>query len=511
MPEPARPDDWINGYLNGELTAEDHRALEDWLLEDEAQIERLARAVLLDSQLRSMVISRQLQGGLSVLEERGGSDEDLQAVDQDIMSELVDEALAQRRRREIEEAANTTLIADRGRSADKGEPLRLGPALRIVAASMPVLWLGFAAVLALAVTLFFVFQADPTSPQDVVETPGQDEPNPRVLAALTAERGAVWDQEPGEELYAGDRLTLTQGFAEITTARGAVVILEAPSTIEVLDDHSVGLHVGRLVGLCHTESSRGFVVRTNHAEITDLGTEFGVTAGPDGVEATVFVGEVSVKAGNLPPKLITHSQTARVTIGHDKQPALVIEDKPAGAYTQRLPRPALVTSASISLPGFNVEVVPQGVFEDAKIYTDRDHEMNGVDQNGLPTALLGGDLIRTPASARPNVTADVGDRLQIGVEVSRPADVYILFQTNPSIIGDWLERDYEPTPMRVGLDLAGAGVGVQYRGGRGPGVSVERVCEVWKRKRPVTGRATIGGPIGGTMYYFVVLPAEEDP
>ena len=78
-------------------------------------------------------------------------------------------------------------------------------------------------------------------------------------------------------MYAGQRFTLTQGFAEITTQRGAVATIEAPATIELIDnDNAIHLEVGKLVGICKTESSRGFVVRTGTAEITDIGTAFAV-------------------------------------------------------------------------------------------------------------------------------------------------------------------------------------------------------------------------------------------
>ncbi|MBX2852401.1 MAG: FecR domain-containing protein [Phycisphaeraceae bacterium] len=295
MPEPNRVDDWISDYLAGELTGEARRALERWLLEDDAHTEQLARAVLLDSQMRSAVVTRRLQSGLSVLAERGGGDQELQSIDQEIMHELVDEALAERRRKEIEEATNATLVVDRGRSAGEDEPLRLGAALRVIAASKQVRWLAAAAVLGLAVTLFFVFQGGPTPPQDLVETTGQADPVPRVVATLTAEHDAVWERRPGEDLYANQRFTLTQGFAEITTSDGAVAILEAPVTIELLDSgNALYLHTGKLVGICETESSTGFTVHTPHARIVDLGTEFGVTVQQGRVETVVFDGEVVV-------------------------------------------------------------------------------------------------------------------------------------------------------------------------------------------------------------------------
>ena len=43
--------------------------------------------------------------------------------------------------------------------------------------------------------------------------------------------------------------------------------------------------------------------------------------------------------------------------------------------------------------------MPNGVYEDAKLFTDRDHELNGIDAAGLPPVLIGGDLVRMPPRA----------------------------------------------------------------------------------------------------------------
>lgn len=136
-----------------------------------------------------------------------------------------------------------------------------------------------------------------TSPQDVAQaTPDAPAAVAKMVATLTAERGAVWDRRPGQDLYSGQRLTLTAGFAEITTARGAVAILQAPATIELLDhDNALRLHTGKLVGICQTESSKGFLVRTPHMVITDLGTVFGVDASSVRTQLQVFEGEVEAK------------------------------------------------------------------------------------------------------------------------------------------------------------------------------------------------------------------------
>lgn len=126
------------------------------------------------------------------------------------------------------------------------------------------------------------------------------QPAPAV-ATLTAQRDTDWANEilsPGTRLRAGERLTLIRGLAEITTNRGAVAVIEAPASIEFLDhNNAIRLHSGRLVGICETGLSKGFLVQTPHMAITDLGTEFCVDVS-DNNTSTVHVlqGEVAVES-----------------------------------------------------------------------------------------------------------------------------------------------------------------------------------------------------------------------
>ncbi len=116
------------------------------------------------------------------------------------------------------------------------------------------------------------------------------------VATLTFERDAVWDRRPGQDLYAGQRFTLNQGFAEVKTVSGAVVIIQAPATIGFLNnDNAIRLHAGKLVATCETDASKGFIVRTQHMDITDLGTRFGVDASDHHTTlVSVFEGEIEV-------------------------------------------------------------------------------------------------------------------------------------------------------------------------------------------------------------------------
>ena len=128
----------------------------------------------------------------------------------------------------------------------------------------------------------------------------------------------------------GDRFALASGLMEITYDTGAKVILQGPVTYEV-EANGGYLAVGKLTGKLETRGERRgergemaanhqipnlksqivspsplssllsplFVIRTPTATVTDLGTEFGVEVGRDGVTDTqVFVGEVRIATTN---------------------------------------------------------------------------------------------------------------------------------------------------------------------------------------------------------------------
>ncbi|MEM9345953.1 MAG: FecR domain-containing protein [Planctomycetota bacterium] len=158
-----------------------------------------------------------------------------------------------------------------------------------------------AAVLVLGAVLSLSLLSGPDEtepPPEITGTPTTQNAKP-VVATLTDTRNALWSGSaegalvPGSLLRAGDRFTLNQGFATITTQRGAIAILEAPATIELIDhDNALRLQSGRLLGICEAPSSKGFLVRTPHMDITDLGTRFGVDAELKATEVHVFEGEV---------------------------------------------------------------------------------------------------------------------------------------------------------------------------------------------------------------------------
>lgn len=382
-----------------------------------------------------------------------------------------------------------------------------------------------AAVMLLAAVLFLTWggpdQSIPLAGNDPTnETPSADtQRTPLVaVATLTAAHDARWESdidfgtpELGETLFSEQRLVLTQGFAEITTKRGAVVLVQAPATIGLLDsDNAVYLHEGNLVGSCRTQRSKGFVVHTKHADVVDLGTEFGVEVSADGMVATVFSGKVEVTPVGGVAEPVVANQTARLMVRGNARD-LQVESRVVEGFTRLLPRPALVTSATINDDRFKVEVVPQGVVEDAKLFTDREHEINGLDDAGIPAILLGGDIIRTPADARPDFNENTED-MAITIELAAPADVYLLFGEPNQVPPAWIEAQYEPTDLQVGMDFGSLPkLGEQPTLGVGPGVSIDKAVQVWKRKQVAKGRVIVGGPLQNNFTYSLIAVPKPQP
>ena len=331
--------------------------------------------------------------------------------------------------------------------------------------------------------------SDPTSPFN----------RPQPVATLTATHNAAWsgpkpagDLRRGDALYPNQRLTLTQGFAEITTARGAIAILEAPASIDFIDSpNALRLHSGKIVGICETESSKGFLVRTDHADITDLGTEFGVEVAGENVRVSVFSGEVRINAPGIAPKHLTASQAADVVF--DGQSHEFVEHESAdlaAKFTRRLPGSDLVTSARVlGVEGVTPQIVASGFFENAKPFTDRNYVLTGIDGKGLPAELLGGDLVQMPAQAR-FLETDKADQMRLELVTAGASDVYLLLQHKHPAPA-WLERDYEQTPWQVGIFMGGE--------------RTDRFA-VWKRSKPTLGRAIVAEGIDKSIYSVVIVP-----
>jgi len=116
------------------------------------------------------------------------------------------------------------------------------------------------------------------------------------FATVTRTLDARWGTEQiltGAGLQAGS-FELTQGFAELVTAKGAKVILEGPVRFMLLEENEVFLEAGKISAVVPPQAE-GFTIRTSDMRVVDRGTEFGVNVFPAGMaEVDVFKGKVQV-------------------------------------------------------------------------------------------------------------------------------------------------------------------------------------------------------------------------
>lgn len=165
----------------------------------------------------------------------------------------------------------------------------------------------------------------------------------RPVATLAEAEGCKWagsdlPTAEGAQLGAGT-LSLVEGMATLEFESGAVVTLEAPTTLEVLSKMHCRLVEGSVVADV-PESAHGFKIDTPDLEVVDLGTRFGVTANAFGnSHVLVFEGEVEVGgAGDEVKRLTTGG-----TLHHGSNPPLADQE------IARAPAPAAAEDGWLGL------------------------------------------------------------------------------------------------------------------------------------------------------------------
>ena len=120
-----------------------------------------------------------------------------------------------------------------------------------------------------------------------------------VVAELTQTVGCRWQGSllptlSGSKLESGT-LRLTAGLATIVFRSGAEIVLEGPAEIELISPMRCFLRKGKLVAKVPPEAKE-FTVVTEHADLIDQGTEFGVSVSSSGaLGMSVFDGLVEVR------------------------------------------------------------------------------------------------------------------------------------------------------------------------------------------------------------------------
>jgi hypothetical protein len=93
----------------------------------------------------------------------------------------------------------------------------------------------------------------------------------------------------------GQRLDLTSGQIELQLTNGVQLVVDGPAQWTVYDPNQVSLQLGKLVAKVPS-SATGFTIKTAHANIVDLGTEFSVLVDSNGAaEVLVLDGKVAIR------------------------------------------------------------------------------------------------------------------------------------------------------------------------------------------------------------------------
>ncbi|QDT52433.1 fec operon regulator FecR [Caulifigura coniformis] len=330
-------------------------------------------------------------------------------------------------------------------------------------------------------------------------------PSPAV-ATVSRSVNAVWKSgekrwSVGDQLRAGDSLTMQEGRAELLFKNGAVMVLDGDVSMKMVSAESVALLRGSATTRLDKAKGGAFDVQTPSAHVVDLGTEFGVRVQDDGnTDVVVFEGAVDIRPRGDRPSPSQSPQ--RLDVGealHSKANGpwerLVSVTDDAFPSTDRLypvakTRAPIIASISDNRrPGDKPKfyrICHEGFVEDARAFVDMPYEWNGLTAEGLPAFLRGADYVQTFNTDRSQSS------LNITVELAAPAMLYILYD-NRILIPEWLASGFEDTGVDIGLDEE-QGRLRQYRtpleigGGKG----IDQTCSVWARRVDSTGPVVVG-------------------
>jgi ferric-dicitrate binding protein FerR (iron transport regulator) len=119
------------------------------------------------------------------------------------------------------------------------------------------------------------------------------------------------------------------------------------------------------------------------------------------------------------------------------------------------------------------QIVHRGLDDDAPAYVDRTHQWNGLDAGGLPAFLRGADYIMTF-----NEDKWMKD-FSVTVELARAATLYVFHDTRLAT-PRWLSERFSDTGALIGLDEGPWPGRSTQTLGRGPGTSIDTVFSVWR-------------------------------
>lgn len=306
----------LAGYFNAALDAAELAELERWVQADPANADTFARYAIEQRALEN-VLKHDRVGDLADLQVSEFEPDTVDPAELELVTEdtsdgssamdfVIDQALAERRKHDLEDEANHRLAVQQQEDAlNRRFEMRRNaapePVKRVVVIPKAIVWLGLAAMISLVASVVYInfppSQSAAPSPEARTRNPVNPEAGPVRVATVIATLDAF--SANGKTVSVGtpvfDRpLDLSAGIIQIELTSGVLLTVEGPARLVLSSDMMVSLESGRLVGLV-PEQAHGFVIRTSTMDIIDLGTEFAVEAAPAGKGSLVQVLDGSVR------------------------------------------------------------------------------------------------------------------------------------------------------------------------------------------------------------------------
>lgn len=296
------------------------------------------------------------------------------------------------------------------------------------------------------------------------------------------------------------RLQMQSGMLRFRLSSGAVVTVNGPADVQLLDPMRLRVGRGQLTADVG-DNAKGFVVETAQTHVVDLGTKFGVDVADSGhTDVVVFKGEVELfdrkghhRSDALMSRLV---EGEAVRVDERQQLSRIVNVTSAGPREEewstrdRRDSPSIIALVRDNLRDpqakYFYRIVPGGLQEDAPAFIGQRHEWNGLDANGIPPWLLGADLVQTFMSDRFKT------QLEITVTVAHPAVIYVFFDNRHNRPA-WLTEHFTDTGAKIGLENAptlSSGLPVE----KGSGAGHMATCTIWKCELPHGGSITLGPP-----------------
>lgn len=135
------------------------------------------------------------------------------------------------------------------------------------------------------------------------------------VAMLTRAVDARWGQNTAPVRVGGALkpgwLRLESGLAQVVFYSGARVMLEGPAELQLVSPSEAVCPIGRLLAEV-PQPARGFRLKTDHLNVVDLGTAFGIDATRVRTEVHVFKGKVELLPGTAAKRSLDEGQAAMV-------------------------------------------------------------------------------------------------------------------------------------------------------------------------------------------------------